>query len=78
MPLSSVFFTSGVVPGLPGAGVPVGEVDGLGDGCAVAVGAGVEAGLTGSGGLLPQAPIMATLAARRVEIIIDLLIVFTS
>jgi hypothetical protein len=77
-PLSSAFFTSGDDPGLPGVGEPVGDVDGLGDGCAVAVGAGVEAGLTGSGGLLPQAPRMATLAASSVEINNDLLIVFTS
>ena len=74
--LPSVFFTSGVVPGLPG--VPVGDVDGLGEGITVDVGAGVETGLTGSCGLFSQAAKAATLAARRVEIIMDLLIVFSS
>jgi hypothetical protein len=74
--LPSVFFTSGEAPGL--AGVPEGDVDGLGDGITVAVGAGVETGFTGSCGLLLQAPKAATLAARRVEIIMDLLIVFSS
>jgi hypothetical protein len=74
--LPSVFFTSGVVPGL--AGDPVGDADGLGDGIVVEVGAGVETGLTGSCGLGSQAPRAATLAAKRQEIIIDLLIVFTS
>jgi hypothetical protein len=69
--------TSGEEPGL--AGVPDGDVLGLGDGTeVVAAGTGVEAGLTGSGVLGSQAPSTATLAARRVEIINDLLIVFSS
>ena len=74
--LVSVFFTSGVVPGLPG--VPAGEVLGLGNGLDDATGTGVVTGLTGSGVLGSQAHNTATLAARRVEIINDLLIVFSS
>ena len=64
------------MPGLPG--VPVGEVLGLGDGLDDVTGTGVVTGLTGSWVLGSQAPNTATLAARRVEITIDLLIVFSS
>ena len=63
-----------MVPGLPG--VPAGEVLGLSNGLDDATGTGVVTGLTGSGVLGSQAPNTATLAARRVEIINDLLIVF--
>ena len=74
--LASAFFTSGVVPGLPA--VPVGEVLGLGNGLDDATRTGVVTGLTGSGVFGSQATNAATLAARRVEITIDLLIVFSS
>ena len=75
-PLSSVFFPPGVGVAFPG--VPDGDGLGLGDGLDDATGTGVETGLTGSGVLGSQAPNAATLAARRVEIINDLLIVFSS
>jgi len=75
-PLSSVFFPPGV--GVPFKGVPDGDGLGIGDGLEDATGIGVVTGLTGSGVFGSQAPNTATLAARRVEIINDLLIVFSS
>ena len=71
VPLSSVFLTSGVVPGL--TGVVTGEPVGAGvAGAAVAVGAGV-AGLFGISGLGSQAPNTAVETAKTVVKIIDLL-----
>ena len=76
---SSVFLASGVAPGL------VGETAGVADGLWVVTGvvAAVGAGVAVAGGLVggvlgagvEQAPITATLAAKTVDNIIDLLIV---
>lgn len=75
-PLSSVFLPPGI--DVDFKGVPDGNVLGLGDGLADATGTGVDTGLTDSGVLGSQAPNTATPAARRVEIINDLLIVFST
>ena len=60
----------------PGLGEPVGE--GVGDVTGLAAGAtvGVAVGVFTGSGLLSQALNAATLAARKVDIINDLLIVF--
>ena len=75
-PLSSTFFTSGEAPGF--AGDATGEATGLLIGLAGATGAGVGVGLFGAGvfAVELQAPITATLAAKTVDNINDLLIVF--
>lgn len=72
--LSSVFFTSGVVPGFMGE--PDGEATGETAGLAVATGAGVGAGLFGTSGFASQAPNTAVETAKTVANINDLLIVF--
>ena len=73
----SIFLTSGDAPGF--AGEAVGDGDATGDatatGLAVATGAGVVGGLFGAGGVV-HAPKTATDAAKIVDNIIDLLIVF--
>ncbi|MEO6485032.1 MAG: hypothetical protein ABIO54_05955 [Pyrinomonadaceae bacterium] len=68
--LSSAFFTSGEVPGFTG------EATGKAVGLAVATGTGVATGLFGTSVFGSQAPNTATLAARTVDNINDLLIVF--
>ncbi len=80
-PLSSDFFTSGTLAGL--RGVPAGEAPGLCDGAGVAAtvgatvgfGVGVFAGEFGAG--VEQAPNTAAEAAKTVDNMIDLLIVFS-
>lgn len=67
--LSSVFFTSGVVPGLTG------DMEGEATGLAVATGAGVGAGLFGTSGFGSQAPNTAVETAKTVDKIKVLLIV---
>jgi len=77
-PISLVGLTSGDVAGRGGTpiGEPVGETDGEATGVAVAVatGLGLVAGLFGTVGLFPQAPVIAAPAARTVVKISDLLI----
>jgi len=76
---SSAFLPPGEAPGF--AGEPVGETTGatVGDaaGVVVAVGAGVVNGLFGTSGFGSQAPTATTLAAKTVDNMIDLLIVFS-
>lgn len=77
--LSSVFFTSGVVPGFTGelTGDPVGEATGVAagvDGLAVATGAGVAAGLFGTSVFVSHALITATEAAKTDDKINEFLI----
>ena len=72
--LSSVFFASGVVPGL--IGETVGDATGEASGLAVAAGVGVVAGLFGTTGFGSQAPNTAVETAKTVDNINDLLIVF--
>ena len=68
--MSSAFFTSGEVPGFTG------EATGEAVGLAVATGTGVATGLFGTSVFGSQAPNTVTLAARTVDNINDLLIVF--
>jgi hypothetical protein len=68
--LPSAFFTSGDEPGF--AGEPVGE----GTGLDVADGEGVAGTGFGTSALGSQAPNTATVAARTVDNIIDLLMIF--
>jgi hypothetical protein len=74
----SGFFTSGEAPGF--AGGAAGEALGDATGLAVAAGLGVATGGLFSGALVfgSQAPNTATLAAKTVANINDLLIVFSS
>jgi hypothetical protein len=73
--LPSGFFTSGVVPALPG--LPVGEGLGFGDGVGD-VCTGVETGFTGSCTFGSQAAKTAALAANITVKIVDLLIAYSS
>jgi hypothetical protein len=72
----STFFTSGDAPGLTGD--DVGEGLGEETGLATVTGVGVAAGLLGTSGFGSQAPRTATLAAKTVDNINDLLIVIYS
>ena len=72
--LSSVFFTSGVVPGFTGE--TVGDATGEASGLAVVAGVGVAAGLFGTTGFGSQAPNTAVETAKTVDNINDLLILF--
>ena len=69
----SGFLTSGEAPGL--AGDPVGDGTGDGSGLATVTGVGVAAGLFGTSGFGSQAPRTATLAAKTVDKINDLLMI---
>jgi hypothetical protein len=76
---SSAFFTTGVVPGLTGDVTGLAGFIGLAGltGLAGTTGAGVTAGFSGMFVLVSvQAPSMATVAAKTVDSINDLLIVF--
>ena len=76
-PLSSTFFTSGEAPGFTGDAI--GDATGLAIGLAGATGAGVATGLFGGVVFVAvplQAPKTATEAAKTVDNINDLLIVF--
>ena len=75
LPLS-VFFTSGEAPGL--AGEPVGDVVGDGTGLDVAEGTGVAGVGLGASTFGSHAPSTATEAAKTVDKIIDLLMIFSS
>jgi hypothetical protein len=76
--LTSSFLTSGDAPGFAGEprGDAAGEAAGDARGLAVETGAGVATGLFGASVFGSQAPNTATLAAKTVDKIIDLLIVF--
>lgn len=70
--------SAGTLPSIftPGfTGEPVGDAVGDGDGLAVTTGVGVATGGFGGSGFGSHAPSTATLAAKTVESIIDLLIV---
>ena len=71
--MSSVFFTSGAVPGL--IGETVGDAFGEATGLAAAAGVEVVAGLFGTTGFGSQAPNTAVETAKTVDNISDLLIV---
>ena len=76
--MPSSFLTSGEAPGFAGepTGDAAGDVAGDAKGLAVETGAGVATGLFSGTVVLLQAPNTATLAAKTVDKIIDLLIVF--